>query len=55
MLFSIIAHNSLYDFLISMAHKMKDMAIAFLRWDLEPGGNNGTRVNDCEGLFYMSI
>lgn len=39
MLFSIIVHNSLYDFLISMAHKMKDMDIAFLRWNLGPGGD----------------
>lgn len=55
MLFSIIVHNSLYDFLISMAHKMKDMDIAFLRWNLGPGGDIRTRVKDCEGLFYMSI
>ena len=34
---------------------MKDMDIAFLRWNLGPGGDTRTRVKDCEGLFYMSI
>lgn len=38
-----------------MEHKMKDMDIAFLRWNLGPGGDTRTRVKDCEGLFYMSI